>query len=108
MTHWHTISHLPEDEPNAQNQAAYAQTQLLAGASPDARYIYDVIWAANEACFVLTLMEVNAEWGFVEQEYRLYPTTRQALLQAINEYQTAPDKVLTELSFRQPEKKETL
>ena len=39
MNTWHITSRLPSDEPNAANFAAYSQPQLIAGASPDARYL---------------------------------------------------------------------
>ncbi|XXQ68695.1 hypothetical protein ACKLNO_02210 [Neisseriaceae bacterium B1] len=100
MTTWQTTSHLPNDEPNEHNQTAYARAQLMAGASPDARYIYDVVYEKDEACFVLTLLEINEEWGFVEQQYRLYPKTRDALLQSIAHFETEPDKVLNQLNIQ--------
>lgn len=94
MTTWQTISRLPETEPNEYNLAQYTHEQLMAGSSPDARFIYDVVYALTEQCFVLTCMEVNSEWGYLENEVRLYPTTRQELLAAIEQFQTNPEQAL--------------
>ena len=65
MMIWTRQQHLPDEEPNKHNADAYAAPQLLAGASEDGQYIYDA---------------VNTEWGFIEQERRCKPATRQALL----------------------------
>ena len=74
MNTWHITSRLPDEEPNAANFAAYSQPQLIAGASPDARYLFDAVYDHNAQCFVLTLLDVNETFGFVENETRLYPT----------------------------------
>lgn len=43
---WHITSRLPDEEPNEANFAAYSQPQLMAGASPDARYLFDAVYDA--------------------------------------------------------------
>ena len=75
---------------NAANFAAYSQPQLIAGASPDARYLFDAVYDHNAQCFVLTLLDVNETFGFVENETRLYPTSRAELLRLIADFQAAP------------------
>ena len=90
MTTWRITSQLPPDEPNEANFAAYSQPQLMAGASPDGRYIFDVVYDHNSPCFVLTLLEINDLLGFVENETRLYPTSRAELLRLIADFQAAP------------------
>ena len=90
MNTWHIASRLPSDEPNAANFAAYSQPQLIAGASPDARYLFDAVYDHNAHCFVLTLLNVNETLGFVENETRLYPTSRAELLRLIADFQAAP------------------
>ena len=90
MTTWHITSQLPPDEPNEANFAAYSQPQLMAGASPDGRYIFDVVYDHNSPCFVLTLLEINDLLGFVENETRRYPTSREQLLRMIADFQAAP------------------
>lgn len=87
---WQTVCRLPESEPNASNQADYQSAQLMAGASNDGEFVYDAVYAAPKQCFVLTLMHINSEWGFIEQETVLYPPTRQALLAAIDEFEQNP------------------
>ena len=90
MTTWRITSQLPPDEPNEANFAAYSQPQLMAGASPDRRYIFDVVYDHNSPCFVLTLLEINDLLGFVENETRRYPTSREQLLRMIADFQAAP------------------
>ena len=87
---WRITSRLPPDEPSAANFAAYSQPQLMAGASPDGRYIFDVVYDHNSPCFVLTLLEINDLLGFVENETRQYPTSREQLLRMIADFQAAP------------------
>lgn len=91
-TAWQTENRLPEQEPNPDNQAAYAAPQLLCGSSPDARFIYDAVYAAAEGCFVLTLMHINDEFGFIENEQRRYFADRSQLLNAVAEFQAAPEQ----------------
>ena len=88
---WNVKSCLPEDEPNGQNMSAYRQPQLVGGASADAQFVFDAVYAETESCFVLTLLKVNDEWGFVEGEKRLYPQSRMRLLAEIAAFQAAPD-----------------
>lgn len=90
MTTWHITSQLLPDEPSAANFAAYSQPQLIAGASPDGRYIFDAVYDHNAPCFVLTLLDVNETFGFVEHETRLYPTSRAELLRLIADFHAAP------------------
>ena len=90
MNTWRITSRLPDEEPNAANFAAYSQPQLIAGASPDARYLFDAVYDHNAQCFVLTLLDVNETFGFVENETRLYPTSRAELLRLIADFQAAP------------------
>ncbi|MDO4433073.1 MAG: hypothetical protein Q4B82_00635 [Alysiella sp.] len=92
-TIWQTTNRLPENEPNTDNANDYAQSQLLAGASDDGRYVYDVVYLIEQKCFVLTMMDINAEWGFIEHEKRLHLLTRAALLQSIALFQAAPQRV---------------
>ena len=87
---WRITSRLPPDEPSAANFAAYSQPQLIAGASPDGRYIFDAVYDHNSPCFVLTLLDVNETFGFVEHETRLYPTSRAELLRLIADFHAAP------------------
>lgn len=89
-TEWQTVCRLPEEAPSDHNRAAYAAPQLLAGSSPDARFIYDAVYVAAEGCFVLTLMQINDEWGFIEHEQRAYYTDRHSLLAAVAAFQAAP------------------
>lgn len=49
-------------------------------------HVYD----HNAQCFVLTLLDVNETFGFVENETRLYPTSRAELLRWIADFQAAP------------------
>lgn len=90
MTDWQTVSHLPDAEPQADNLAAYRRPQLMAGASSNGQFIYDVVYAEQEHCFVLTLMEIDEQWGFVAQQVRLYPQTRGELLQYIQKFEQQP------------------
>ena len=90
MNTWRITSRLPDEEPNAASFAAYSQPQLIAGASPDARYLFDAVYDHNAQCFVLTLLEVDETLGFVENETRLYPTSRADLLRWIADFQAAP------------------
>ena len=87
---WHTESHLPADEPCADNLADYRHPQLMRGASADARFIFDAVYAPERAGFVLTLMQINDEWGFIEHELRLHPHSRAELLQQIERFCRAP------------------
>lgn len=87
---WHTTSQLPDDEPNSSNAMQYETAQLMSGASADGQFIYDVVYAQAEQCFVLTLMQINDEWGFIEQQRRLYPVSRAALLRDIAAFETDP------------------
>ena len=87
---WHITSRLPPDEPSAANFAAYSQPQLIVGASPDGRYIFDAVYDHNTPCFVLTLLDVNETFGFVEHETRLYPPSCAELLRLIADFQAAP------------------
>ncbi|MBQ9602047.1 MAG: hypothetical protein IJR46_08610 [Neisseriaceae bacterium] len=87
---WNIVSKLPENEPNDSNFADYAHEQLIAGASDDGRYLFDVIYVLSEECFVLTLMELNAELAFMENQLIMYPTSREELLQLIHEFKTDP------------------
>lgn len=80
MMIWTRQQHLPDEEPNKHNADAYAAPQLLAGASEDGQYIYDAVYVASAGCFLLTALKLNTEWGFIEQERRCKPVTRQALL----------------------------
>lgn len=89
---WQTENRLPEQEPTAENQADYALPQLLCGSSSDARFIYDAVYVAAEQCFVLTLMQINDEFGFIENEQRRYFGNRNDLLAAVAQFQAAPEQ----------------
>ncbi|ULJ61215.1 hypothetical protein [Wielerella bovis] len=91
MMKWTSNHRLPASEPNENNRVEYAHPQLLSGASDDGRFIYDAIWAETEAVFVLTVMWINEEFGFVEDTVRLYPKNRAELLQQVAAFQAAPE-----------------
>lgn len=93
---WQITSVLPEGEPDDAGLEAYAAPQLIAGATEDGRFVFDAVYAAEWQQFVLTLMEVNGEWGFVEKEKRLYPQSRRELLAAVADFQAAPEAVLSD------------
>lgn len=80
---WTRQNYLPDDEPQIHNATAYAVPQLIAGASDDGQWIYDAIYDAQAACFVLTALHINQEWGFIENERRCILSTRTALLTEI-------------------------
>lgn len=61
---WTITNRLPENEPDETNRAEYAHPQLMGGASDDGRFVFDVVWAEMEECFVLTFLWVNDEFGF--------------------------------------------
>lgn len=95
---WHTTDRLPKAEPDDTNQAAYCAPQLLAGASADGRFIFDAVYDAAAPRFVLTLMEINTAFGFIEHEKRLYPASRAELLAAVSAFQAAPAQAFTAAS----------
>lgn len=87
---WTIQSALPNQEPNLKNMNAYLQNNLIHGSSPDAEFIFDAIYNIDLEGFVLTLMHVDNEMGFIEKEKRLVLKTRAELLQAIESYQKHP------------------
>lgn len=87
---WNIQSALPNQEPNLKNMNAYLQTNLLHGSSPDAQFIFDAIYNIDLEGFVLTLMQVDNEMGFIEKEKRLILKSRAELLAAVAEYQQHP------------------
>ena len=89
---WQTKNTLPDAEPNPQNRTQYAEPQLLAGASEDGKFAYDAVWMEIEECFALTFLWLNDEFGFVEDERRLYPTTRAELLQNVADFEANPQE----------------
>ena len=93
---WHIPSILPNQEPNLKNMNAYLQTNLIHGSSPDAQFIFDAIYSIDLEGFVLTLMQVDNEMGFIEKEKRLLLKTRAELLEAIENYQINPLLMLTD------------
>ncbi|WP_314342653.1 hypothetical protein [Simonsiella muelleri] len=93
---WHIQSILPNQEPNLKNMNAYLQTNLIHGSSPDAQFIFDAIYSIDLEGFVLTLMQVDNEMGFIEKEKRLLLKTRAELLEAIENYQINPLLMLTD------------
>lgn len=66
------------------------QGTLASGASSDAQFIFDVIYAPEHHVFVLTLMQINDEWGFIENERRLYVATWQDLHHKIDDFMLSP------------------
>ncbi|MDK4688180.1 hypothetical protein [Kingella negevensis] len=88
---WTITNRLPENEPDETNRAEYAHPQLMGGASDDGRFVFDVVWAEMEECFVLTFLWVNDEFGFLEDQIREYPKTRTDLLARVAEFQAAPE-----------------
>lgn len=91
---WQTKNCLPLDEPNDYNCSDYAHPQLLSGVSDDGRYLYDVVWAEMQEYFVLTLLCLNTEWGFIENERYLYPDTRAELLCLVAQFEQNPSSLL--------------
>lgn len=87
---WTIQSALPNQEPNLKNMNAYLQNNLIHGSSPDAEFIFDAIYNIDLEGFVLTLMQVDNEMGFIEKEKRLVLKTRAELLEAIESYQKHP------------------
>lgn len=82
---------MPADAPSADNQAAYTLPQLLCGHSADARFVYDAVYLTDKKQFVLTLMEINEEFGFIEHEAVRRFACREALLAAVAAFQAAPE-----------------
>ena len=93
---WRIQSILPNQEPNLKNMNAYLQANLILGSSPDAQFIFDAIYNIDLEGFVLTLMQVDNEMGFIEKEKRLLLKTRAELLEAIENYQINPLLMLTD------------
>ena len=93
---WHIQSILPNQEPNLKNMNAYLQANLIHGSSPDAQFIFDAIYDIDLEGFVLTLMQVDNEMGFIEKEKRLLLKTRAELLETIENYQINPLIMLTD------------
>lgn len=91
---WDTVCHLPDTEPDDSNADTYARPDLFSGASPDARFIFDAVYLPAECRFLLTLMEINEEWGFVEHESVCRPATRAELLRLAAAFQAAPEQML--------------
>lgn len=93
MNNWNIISHLPSEEPNADNLQQYQHKQLIAGISANKKYIFDAIYLTEKQHFVLTFISINDELGFIEQEQSFYPPTRQALLNLIDQYCQNPQNL---------------
>lgn len=93
---WTHQSALPDDEPCATNLAEYTTPQLLAGTTNDGDFIYDVIYDVQAACFVLTALHINQDWGFVEAERRVLLPTRTALLDEIAHLESDAQKWITQ------------
>lgn len=88
---WTLYSKLPENEPSADNWAQYAHEQLIAGASDNSSYVFDAIYVATEEHFVLTLIQLNPQFAYVEKQIIQYPKTRAELLSIIETFKTQPD-----------------
>ncbi|QMT30863.1 hypothetical protein [Alysiella filiformis] len=84
QSHWQTDFRLPE------NPTSPPKGTLASGASPDAQFIFDAIYAHSERVYVLTTMQVNDEWGFIEHEKRQYFATLPDLQAAIADFMNAP------------------
>lgn len=84
---WTIQSKLPECECTPNDFAQFSSAQLISGATEDARFIFDVIFSLEKQCFVLTAMEINEEWGFIEHEKRLYLSTLAELWHHIQDFQ---------------------
>lgn len=93
MNNWHIESSLPDSEPNLSNLHIYFSPTLISGASPDANFIFDAVYAVEKECFVLTMMKINNEWGFIEHQAYRYPATRSELLEEIRRFQEDPEAV---------------
>lgn len=87
---WLIESALPHQEPNLKNMNAYLRNNLLHGSSPDAQFIFDAIYSIDEEGFILTLIQVDNEMGFIEKEKKLILKSRNELLQAVHQYQQQP------------------
>ncbi|UOP05144.1 hypothetical protein [Conchiformibius kuhniae] len=90
MNGWHIRSALPDSEPNPSNLHDYLNPQLIGGASADARFVFDAVYAPERGHFVLTLMQIDDEWGFVAHESRLYPRSRAELAAHIRRFCADP------------------
>lgn len=86
-TDWQTHFRQPENEHHALRQNTGT---VASGASPDAQFIFDAIYAEQEQLFVLTCLQVNDELGFIENEKRVYCATLPELRLAIDDFMRAP------------------
>lgn len=93
---WKIQSFLPKQEPNLNNLNAYLMNPLISGSSEDAQFVFDALYSIEKECFILTLMNVDNELGFIEHETRLYPQTRAELVNLIEQFKTEPMKLFTE------------
>lgn len=84
---WIRTNHLPDEEPNESNRKAYSYPQLLSGLSEDGQFLYDAIWIEVDEQFVLALLHINQEFGFIENEYYVYPQTRADLLEQVADFE---------------------
>lgn len=82
-------------QPENPDQSTWRGT-LASGASPDAQFIFDAIYAPERNTFVLTLLQVNDELGFIENEQRLYFATWQDLRTAIDDFIQSPQTYFQE------------
>lgn len=83
-TDWQTHFRLPE-HPNDTPQSTIAS-----GASPDAQFIFDAIYAAEQRVFVFSALHINDELGFIENEKRVYCATLAELQAAIADFMRSP------------------
>lgn len=100
MDNWHITSFLPEQEPCLNNLNTYLSPSLISGSSNDARFVFDAVYRVEDERFVLTLMQVDDEFGIIEHEVRLHPTSRAELLAQIERFCHAPQHVFAVEEFR--------
>lgn len=82
---WQCVFRQPENA----HQSTWHGT-LASGSSPDAQFIFDAIYAPERDTFVLTLLQINDELGFVENEKRLYLANWQDLRATIDDFIQSP------------------
>lgn len=82
---WQFIFRQPENP----NKSTWNGT-LASGSSPNAQFIFDAIYDWQHDTFVLTLLQINNELGFIENEKRLYLNNWHDLRMAIEQFMQSP------------------